>query len=29
MELITIGGIVYKSSKNHLVRNSYGVKSKL
>lgn len=29
MELITIEGIVYKSSKNHLVRNSYGVKSKL
>ncbi|XP_026300853.1 zinc finger CCCH domain-containing protein 3 isoform X1 [Apis mellifera] len=27
MELITIGGIVYKSSKNHLVRNSYGVKT--
>ncbi|KAF3430151.1 hypothetical protein E2986_06504 [Frieseomelitta varia] len=29
MELITIGGIVYKSSKNHLVRKSYGVKSKV
>ncbi|KAK9301528.1 hypothetical protein QLX08_006150 [Tetragonisca angustula] len=28
MELITIGGIVYKSSKNHLVRKSYGVKKK-
>lgn len=27
-ELITIGGIVYKSSKNQLVRNSYGVKRK-
>ena len=24
MQLITIGGIVYKSSKNQLVRNSYG-----
>lgn len=29
MELITIGGVVYKSSKNQLVRNSYGIKSKL
>lgn len=29
MELITIGGIVYKSSKNQLVRKSYGVISKL
>lgn len=28
MELITIGGIVYKCSKNHLVRKSYGIKSK-
>ncbi|XP_076765760.1 zinc finger CCCH domain-containing protein 3 [Xylocopa sonorina] len=28
MELITIGGIVYKSSKNHLVRKSYGIKKK-
>nr|XP_031846177.1 zinc finger CCCH domain-containing protein 3 [Nomia melanderi] len=28
MELITIGGIVYKSSKNQLVRKSYGVKKK-
>ncbi|XP_054001486.1 zinc finger CCCH domain-containing protein 3 [Hylaeus anthracinus] len=27
-ELITIGGIVYKSSKNQLVRKSYGVKRK-
>ncbi|XP_076647200.1 zinc finger CCCH domain-containing protein 3 [Halictus rubicundus] len=28
MELITIGGIVYKSSKNQLVRKSYAVKKK-
>ncbi|XP_068983729.1 zinc finger CCCH domain-containing protein 3 isoform X1 [Bombus flavifrons] len=28
MELITIGGIVYKCSKNHLVRKSYGIKKK-
>nr|XP_033331625.1 zinc finger CCCH domain-containing protein 3 isoform X1 [Megalopta genalis] len=28
MELITIGGIVYKSSKNQLVRKSYGIKKK-
>ncbi|KAG7208163.1 hypothetical protein KM043_016512 [Ampulex compressa] len=28
MELITIGGIVYKSSKNHLVRRSYSPKKK-
>ncbi|XP_034194064.1 zinc finger CCCH domain-containing protein 3 [Osmia lignaria lignaria] len=28
MELITIGGVVYKSSKNQLVRNSYGIKRK-
>lgn len=28
MELITIGGIVYKSSKNQLVRRSYGFKRK-
>ncbi|XP_076626074.1 zinc finger CCCH domain-containing protein 3 [Colletes latitarsis] len=27
-ELITIGGVVYKSSKNQLVRKSYGVKRK-
>ena len=29
MKLITIGGIIiYKSSKNYLVRKSYGVKKK-
>lgn len=28
MQLVTIGGIVYKSSKNQLVRNSYGAKRK-
>ncbi|XP_015189117.1 PREDICTED: GATA zinc finger domain-containing protein 7 [Polistes dominula] len=29
MELVTIGGIVYKSSRNQLVRRSYSLKKKL